>query len=66
MLDLDISAKVDEMTIKKDQVFGSNTIVSASNQTRTVIVVFIFKGVGSNSKQSKFAGMEEMVWALRQ
>ena len=50
MLELDISAKVDETTIKKDQVFGSNTIVLASNKICTVIVVVIFKEVGSNSK----------------
>ena len=56
MLELDISTKVDETTIKKDQVLGSNTIVSASNQICIVIVVVIGKGVGSNSKKSKFTG----------
>ena len=67
MLELDISTKVDETTIKKDQVLGSNTIVSASNQICIVIVIVIIgKGVGSNSKKSKFTGTQEMVRALGQ
>ena len=67
MLELDISTKVDETTINKDQVLGSNAIVSASNQICKVIVVFIIgKRVGSNSKKSKFTGTQEMVRALGQ
>lgn len=48
VFEFDISVKVDEITIKKDQVFGSNTIVSASN--KICIVIVVFKEVGSNSK----------------
>ena len=64
MLELDVNAKVDETTIKKDQVFGPNTIVAANN--KICIFIFSFKEVGSNIKKRKLTVTYKTIWVLRQ
>ena len=59
MLELNVSAKINETAINKNQVLGPNTIVAVSN--KICIFILIFKEVGNSIKKRKVTALKEMI-----